>query len=94
MMHKKIYAILIAIALLFSIMVVQLVFGQNSIPRQQQVKENIARYQEQIDSLQKVIEEHKREIERLQTDSLYRESILRTRYGMSRKDEKVYQLVH
>ncbi len=93
-MHKKIYAILIAIALLFSIMVVQLVFGQNSIPRQQQVKENIARYQEQIDSLQKVIEEHKREIERLQTDSLYRESILRTRYGMSRKDEKVYQLVH
>ena len=93
-MHKKIYAILIAIALLFSIMVVQLVFGQNSIPRQQQVKENIARYQEQIDSIQKVIEEHKREIERLQTDSLYRESILRTRYGMSRKDEKVYQLVH
>ena len=50
-MHKKLYTALIAIAILIAIMAVQLIFGQNSIPRQQRVKENIARYQEEIDSL-------------------------------------------
>jgi cell division protein FtsB len=93
MMHKRFYAILIAITLLIALMAMQLIFGQNSIPRQQQVKRNIALYQEQIDSLQKVIESHKLEIERLKNDSLHKEAILRTRYGMSKKDEKVFQMV-
>ncbi|MBQ1824449.1 MAG: septum formation initiator family protein [Fibrobacter sp.] len=92
-MHKKIYAVLIAIVILIAIMAVQLIFGQNSIPRQQRVKEDIARYQDQIDSLQKVIEGYQNEIERIKTDSLYKESILRTRYGMTTKDEKAFQLV-
>ena len=92
-MHKKIYAVLIAIVILIAIMAVQLIFGQNSIPRQQRVKEDIARYQDQIDSLQKVIEGYRNEIERIKTDSLYKESILRTRYGMTTKDEKAFQLV-
>lgn len=92
-MHKKIYAVLIAIVILIAIMAVQLIFGQNSIPRQQRVKEDIARYQDQIDSLQKVIESYQLEIERIKTDSLYKESILRTRYGMTTKDEKAFQLV-
>lgn len=92
-MHKKIYAVLIAIVILIAIMAVQLIFGQNSIPRQQRVKEDIARYQDQIDSLQKVIESYKLEIERIKTDSLYKESILRTHYGMTTKDEKAFQLV-
>ena len=30
-MHKKIYAVLIAIVILIAIMAVQLIFGQNSI---------------------------------------------------------------
>ena len=92
-MHKKIYAVLIAIVILIAIMAVQLIFGQNSIPRQQRVKEDIARYQDQIDSLQKVIEGYQNEIERIKTASLYKESILRTRYGMTTKDEKAFQLV-
>ena len=92
-MHKKIYAVLIAIVILIAIMAVQLIFGQHSIPRQQRVKEDIARYQDQIDSLQKVIEGYQNEIERIKTDSLYKESILRTRYGMTTKDEKAFQLV-
>jgi cell division protein FtsB len=92
-MHKKIYAVLIAIVILIAIMAVQLIFGQNSIPRQQRVEEDIARYQDQIDSLQKVIEGYQNEIERIKTDSLYKESILRTRYGMTTKDEKAFQLV-
>ena len=92
-MHKKLYTALIAIAILIAIMAVQLIFGQNSIPRQQRVKEDIARYQDQIDSLQKVIEGYQNEIERIKTDSLYKESILRTRYGMTTKDEKAFQLV-
>ena len=50
-------------------------------------------YQEQIDSLNKVIETRNELIQKLKTDSLYKEEILRTRYGMSREDEKVFQLV-
>lgn len=92
-MHKKIYIVLIVILFLVTVMAIQLLFGQNSIPRQQQVKEEIAAYQAQIDSLQAVIESHTAEIERLKSDSLYKEEILRTRYGMSKKQEKVFLLV-
>jgi len=92
-MHKRIYIVLVVVLFLVAVMVVQLLFGNNSIPRQNQVKEEIAAYQVQIDSLQKLIEQHEKEIERLKSDSLYKEEILRTRYGMSRKDEKVFQMV-
>lgn len=92
-MHKRIYIALVVLIFLMAVMVVQLLFGNNSIPRQQQVKQEIAEYQAQVDSLQNLIEKHQQEIERLKNDSLYKEQILRTRYGMSRKDEKVYQMV-
>ncbi len=92
-MHKKIYIVLIVILFLVVVMAIQLLFGQNSIPRQQQVKDEIAAYQAQIESLQTVIESRSAEIERLKSDSLYKEEILRTRYGMSKKEEKVFQLV-
>lgn len=92
-MHKKIYIVLIVILFLVVVMAIQLLFGQNSIPRQQQVKDEITAYQAQIESLQTVIESRSAEIERLKSDSLYKEEILRTRYGMSKKEEKVFQLV-
>ena len=46
-----------------------------------------------MDSLNALIEQYKKEIELLENDSLYKEGVLRSRYGMSRKGEKVFQLV-
>lgn len=92
-MHKKIYIVIIVVLFLLAVMAAQLLFGHNSIPRQHQVEQEIAGYQAQIDSLNAVIEHHQQEIERLTNDSLYKENILRTRYGMSRKDEKSFQMV-
>ena len=71
----------------------QLLFGKNSIPQQRRIAREIELYQEQIDSLTKIIEERDELIHKLKTDSLYKEEILRTRYGMSREGEKVFQLV-
>lgn len=92
-MLKKKYIIVVIVVILMALFAEKLLFSNASIFRQQQVTEEIKSYQAQIDSLQKVIEQHKLEIERLQNDSLYKESILRTRYGMSQKGEKVFQMV-
>ena len=92
-MHKKIYIAIIAVLFLLSIVVAELAFGKNSIPRQNQVKQEIAMYQAKVDSLNALIEQYKKEIELLENDSLYKEGVLRSRYGMSRKGEKVFQLV-
>jgi cell division protein FtsB len=70
-----------------------LLFGKNSIPEQRRIAREIELYQKQIDSLSKVIEERDELILKLKTDSLYKEEILRTRYGMSREGEKAFQLV-
>ena len=92
-LHKRIYIALAVVLFLVAVMVSQLLFGDNSIPRQRQVANQIIVYQKQIDSLEQIIDNHKMEIERLKHDSLYKEKILRTRYGMSRKGEKVFQQV-
>ena len=77
----------------FAFLVFHLLFGKDSIPEQRRIAREIELYQKQIDSLSKVIEERNELIQKLKTDSLYKEEILRTRYGMSRQDEKVFQLV-
>ena len=77
----------------FAFLVLHLLFGKDSIPEQRRIAREIELYQKQIDSLSKVIEERNELIQKLKTDSLYKEEILRTRYGMSREDEKVFQLV-
>lgn len=92
-MHTKLYIAIVAVIIFMLATATQLLFGQHSIPRQHQVEKEISLYQAQVDSLQEIIEQHKAEIERLKKDSLYKENILRTRYGMSRKDEKVFQMV-
>ena len=62
-MLKKIYIFFAIVVILLALIAAKLLFGHNSIPRQQQVSQEIAAYQAQIDSLQKVIEQHKFEIE-------------------------------
>ena len=77
----------------FAFLVFHLLFGKDSIPEQRRIAREIELYQKQIDSLNKVIEERNELIQKLKTDSLYKEEILRTRYGMSREGEKAFQLV-
>jgi len=83
----------IATVIAFAFLVFHLLFGKDSIPEQRRIAREIELYQKQIDSLTKIIEERDDLIKKLKTDSLYKEEILRTRYGMSREDEKVFQLV-
>ncbi len=83
----------IATAITFEFLVFHLLFGKNSIPEQRRIAKEIELYQKQIDSLGKVLENREQLIQKLKTDSLYKEEILRTHYGMSRENEKVFQLV-
>ena len=93
-MNKRFFwIILFTIVATIAIVISQLMFGKNSLKQQQKITENIARYEAQIDSLQHAIDSCNIEIERLKNDSLYKENLLRTRYGMSRKGERVFQMV-
>ena len=80
-------------ALTVAAVVSQLMFGKNSLKQQQKVAHDIKMYEMQIDSLKHTIDSCNIEIERLKKDSLYKEDLLRTRYGMSRKGERVFQMV-
>ena len=87
------WIILFTIVATIAIVISQLMFGKNSLKQQQRITQDIAMYQAQIDSLQHAIDSCNIEIERLKKDSLYKEELLRTRYGMSRKGERVFQMV-
>ena len=93
-MNKRFFwVILLVVALTIAAVISQLMFGKNSIKQQQKVTHDIKMYEMQIDSLKHAIDSCNVEIERLKKDSLYKENLLRTRYGMSRKGEKVFQKV-
>ena len=92
-MHKRIYIAVIAFMFFIGILLLQLFFSKGNLIEQRNVAQQIAEYEFKIDSLKQVIEERTQEIERLQNDSLHKEKILRTRYGMSREGEKVFQMV-
>ena len=93
-MNKRFFwIILLVAALTIAAVVSQLMFGKNSLKQQHKVAHDIEIYQYQIDSLQHAIDSCNLEIERLKKDSLYKEDLLRTRYGMSRKGERVFQMV-
>ncbi|OWV22995.1 septum formation initiator family protein [Fibrobacter sp. UWB3] len=83
----------IATVIAFAFLVFHLLFGKDSIPEQRRIVKEIELYQKEIDSLTKVLEQRDELIQKLKTDSLYKEEILRTRYGMSREGEKAFQLV-
>lgn len=92
-MNKLLWIFLLAVAIAIMTVTFQVLFGKNSISQQHKVAQDIELYQHQIDSLQHAIDSCDIEIKRLKTDSLYKESLLRTRYGMTRKGEKAFQLV-
>lgn len=68
-------------------------FGENGLYKQNNLKRQIAILGQEADSLKKVLEYRKDEGERLLTDSFYMESIARTKFGMSKKNETVYQFL-
>lgn len=92
-MNKRLFFFASLVIIAIIAMVYQLLFGQNSLSQQRLAARDIAVYQAKIDSLEKQIEMRNQQIERLKSDSLYKAEILRTRYGMSQKDEKVFQMV-
>ena len=92
-MNKRLLIFFVVLAFTVISVIFQLVFGKNSLNQQHKVAHDIELYQAKIDSLQHAIDSCNIEIERLKTDSLYKENLLRTRYGMSRKGERVFQLV-
>ena len=93
MKKRFFWIILFTIVATIAIVISQLMFGKNSLKQQQKITQDIARYEAQIYSLQHAIDSCNIEIERLKNDSLYKENLLRTRYGMSRKGERVFQMV-
>lgn len=93
MKKRFFWIILFTIVATIAIVISQLMFGKNSLKQQQKITQDIAMYEAQIDSLQHAIDSCNIEIERLKNDSLYKENLLRTRYGMSRKGERVFQMV-
>ena len=92
-MHKRIYIAVIAFMFLIGILVLQLFFSKGNLIEQRNVSQQIAEYEFKVDSLKQIIQKDSLEIERLLNDSLYKEKILRTKYGMSREGEKVFQMV-
>ncbi len=92
-MNKRLLFFAAIVIIAISVVVSQMFFGKNSLRQQKRVARDIATYQAKIDSLEKVIEARNIQIDRLKNDSLYKAEILRTRYGMSEKGEKVFQLV-
>ena len=92
-MHKKIYIFVLAFLFLIGVLVLQLFFSKGNLFEQKKIELLITEYEFKVDSLKGVIDDYKSELERLQNDSLYKEQILRTKYGMSREGEKVFQMV-
>lgn len=91
-LNKRLLIFLLMLILSAVVVVFHIMFGKNSLKEQRKVTHEIEKYQAQIDSLQQVLDSCNLEIERLKNDSLYKEELLRTRYGMSHKGEKVFQL--
>ncbi len=92
-MNKRLLIFLVLFILAAISVGFQLMFGKNSLKQQHKVAHDIELYQAKIDSLQHALDSCDIEIERLKNDSLYKEGLLRTRYGMSRKGERVFQMV-
>ena len=92
-MHKRIYIFILAFLFFIGVLVLQLFFSKGNLFEQKKIEHLITVYEYKEDSLKGIIDDYKSEIERLQNDSLYKEEILRTKYGMSREGEKVFQMV-
>lgn len=69
------------------------VFGDNGVQNQYRLKRQISHLEKEADSLKEILKLRENEAGRLLTDTFYLETIARTKYGMSRKGETVYQFL-
>ncbi len=67
--------------------------GENGLWNQHKLKNQIIRLEQEKDSLQTDLLARHHDGERLYKDFFYIESIARTRFGMSKKNEVVYQFI-
>jgi cell division protein FtsB len=81
------------LGLLLAYLLGKLFLGQNGLLRQFQIAEENQEISLQIDSLENILKQKQQERNRLVNDSLYIEQIARTRFGFSRKGEKVFQFL-
>ena len=70
-----------------------LVIKKTGLRQQYHLKQEIMLLENRNDSLQKQLEKQEAIIKRLTYDSLYIESIARTKFGMMKKDEVGFQFV-
>ncbi|HOG68192.1 MAG TPA: septum formation initiator family protein [Fibrobacteraceae bacterium] len=74
-------------------MISQLIFGKNGLLGQHRLYNHIQSLEIEIDSLKVELQKQQDENKRLKTDSFYLEYLVRTRYGMSKKDELPIQFI-
>lgn len=90
-MAKIIIRSLLALLLLY--LLGKLFLGQNGLIRQFRIQRENTEIELSIDSLESVLEQKKKEHQRLLHDTLYIEELARTRFGMSRPGETVFQFL-
>lgn len=81
------------LALLAIYLLGKLFLGNNGLLRQFRITRENAEISLSIDSLEQVLQNKKEERRRLLHDTLYMEEIARTRFGMSRRGESVFQFL-
>lgn len=90
-MKKMVLRIFIPALLVF--LAWQVFWGRSGLIQQYQITRQNQAIQSRIDSLRQVLEDKRREVDLLQSDSTYLEYLARTRLGMSRNDESVFLFV-
>ena len=81
------------LALLVLYLLGRLLLGQNGLLHQMQIQKQNEELSSDIDSLEIILQKKKKEHDRLLHDTLYIEEIARTRFGMSRPGEVVFQFL-
>ena len=93
-MKKQIQHVGIIIIIAFIVASVWHFFmGQTGVWNQHKLSQRIAELETEQDSLKSEIQKQDFEAMRLLTDTFYIETLARTRYGMSRENEKAYYFV-
>ncbi len=69
------------------------ILGENGLWNQHKLKNQIVRLEQEKESLQAELLARHHEGERLLKDSFYIESVARTKFGMAKENEVVYQFI-
>jgi|GEM_PF-876699 len=79
--------------LLVLYLVGKLFLENNGLLKQFQIQRKNTEVEQSIDALEQVLQQKKEERSRLLRDTLYLEQLARTKYGMSRRGEIIFQFL-